>query len=79
MAPEPPAAPTPDPDETVQMNVRVKRSIVDQIDARRAPLDLSRDKWVARALTWALAQPQPSRHPLTASTGNRTAPPPPRS
>lgn len=42
----------------VQMNVRVPPAIRDAADARRAPLGISRDEWVTRALTWALRQPQ---------------------
>lgn len=61
-------------EELVQMNVRVPRSLRDAIDARREPLNLSRDKWVARALRWALAQPKPStRSTIARTTTGRTA------
>lgn len=47
-------------DELVQCNIRIPRRLRDQIDDRRTNLHsgkISRDKWMARALTWALAQP----------------------
>ncbi len=55
--PDGPPPPRADPDELVQMNVRVPRRLRDQIDSRRGPLSMSRDKWVANALRWALRQP----------------------
>jgi len=55
-----------DPDDRVQMNVRVPRHLRDTIDTRRAPLHLSRDAWVSRALTWALQRTQ--------TTSTQTAP-----
>lgn len=48
----------PPPEPTVQMNVRVPASLVERIDARRGKIGLSRDKWAARALDWALRQPE---------------------
>lgn len=55
------------------MNVRVKRSLRNDIDARRAPLGLSRDEWVARALKWALNQPPRTRSSaITTAVRKRT-------
>ena len=50
-------------DPLVQMNVRVPRSVVDQVNTRRAESGLSQSKWVTRALKFTLAQPrvQPKR------------------
>lgn len=64
------------PDDIVQMNVRVRRGLRDQLDARRAVKDMSRDKWVANALQFALNH-HPQAAPLTNSVG-RTATPPHR-
>lgn len=67
-----PSQPRPDPDELVQMNVRVPRSLRDEVDARRARLDLSRDRWVVRALRFALAQPgNPARGRKTVARTKR--------
>lgn len=66
----PPAKP-----DLVQMNVRVPRELRDQIDARRAQKDMSRDKWVANALRFALAQ-HAAGTPMRATPTKRTAPPP---
>jgi hypothetical protein len=67
-------APEPDPDELVQMNVRVPRKLRDEIDERRGKLRLSRDKWVVRALGFALkagAGPRPrGRTVARTPTGN---------
>lgn len=69
----------PDPNELVQMNVRVPRWVRARIDARRAGMSdphtdkpLSRDKWVANAALYALEAPE--RTPTT-NTRRRTAPP----
>lgn len=77
------AEPTPSPDpasELVQMNVRVPRGLRDAVDARRANVNggISRDKWVAKALTFALQQPIRRTKPTTTAPGMRTAPPPHR-
>lgn len=45
------------------MNVRVPPELRDAVDARRGPLGLSRDVWIERALTWALAQPVGKKRP----------------
>lgn len=67
----PDGPPLPDPDELVQMNVRVPRSLRDELDERRGRLDLSRDRWVVNALRWALKQPgRPQR--TTRKTVSRT-------
>lgn len=72
---EPPEIPArSDDDPLVQMNVRVPKSLRDAIDARRATKGLSRDKWVTRALTWALQQHL--RADPHQNTRGRTAPPP---
>lgn len=66
----------PDPDdELVQTNVRIPRGLRNAVDARRAVKGLSRDKWVANALRYALSAAD--RAPTTAP-GRRTAPPPNR-
>lgn len=49
------------------MNVRLPADLIEQIDARRARLDLSRDAWVERALRYAIAAP-PSIRTETART-----------
>lgn len=66
------------PDELVQMNVRVPRSVKAAIDQRRAGLTdpvtgrpMSRDRWVTNAARYALQAP---RRP-TGNTQRRTAPP----
>lgn len=75
--------PAPDPDELVQTNLRIPRSLRDAIDARRAllPTDdgrpVSRDKWAARVFRHALRQPAPGTATPTAP-GMRVAPPPHR-
>lgn len=66
----PPAEP---PVQRVQMNVRVPATLREQIDARREPLGLSRDLWVERALTWALAQPPARRKHPTSLKGSVVA------
>lgn len=60
--------------DRVQMNVRLPRDLLEQIDARRAVKDLSRDKWVERALRFALDQHPAAR--TVSNTKGRTAPPP---
>lgn len=67
-------------DELVQCNIRIPRRLRDQIDERRAALPdgkISRDKWMARALKWALAQPVASprraRRTIARNTRGRTA------
>jgi hypothetical protein len=74
------AATEPDPNEPVQMNVRVPRWLRARINARRAGMTdpandkpLSRDKWVVNAVKYALDTPD--RTPTT-NTRRRTAPPP---
>lgn len=69
-----------DPNELVQMNVRVPRWVRGRIDARRKGMvdaktekPLSRDKWVTNAALYALEAPE--RTPTT-NTRRRTAPPP---
>lgn len=64
-----------DPDDPlVQCNVRLPKSVRDQIDARRAVKDMSRDLWVTNAVRFALSQ-----HPGPTLSGTaRTAPPPHR-
>lgn len=50
----------------IQCNVRLPEDLVAAIDVRRAKKDLSRDKFVERALRYALAQqpaPQPGARP----------------
>lgn len=71
-------APDPQPDDLVQMNVRVPRWLRDDVDARRAQVNggISRDKWVARVMEWALRQPTTRAAPT--APGMRTAPPPHR-
>lgn len=45
-----------------QMNVRLPENLVDEIDRRRNLKGLSRDKWVERALIYAITQgPRPPR------------------
>ena len=57
---DPPAQPTKVP--RVQMNVRIPEDLRDEVDARRARKDMSRDLWVERALRFALAYgPGPTR------------------
>lgn len=70
---------TPDDDPLVQVNVRVRRSLRDRIDQRRATLvdpktkrPMSRDRWLANAAKYALEAP--TRTP-TVNTQRRTAPP----
>lgn len=44
------------------MNVRLPENLVDEIDRRRNLKGLSRDKWVERALIYAITQgPRPPR------------------
>lgn len=58
-----PDDPPPDPNELIQMNVRVPRWLRDAVDERRDRVRdgqgkaLSRDRWVTRALSFALKQP----------------------
>jgi hypothetical protein len=68
-----------DPNELVQMNVRVPRWLRERVDTRRAGMTdptsdkpLSRDKWVVNAVKFALDAP--TRTP-TGDTRRRTAPP----
>lgn len=77
LAPDP--DPQPDPDELVQLNIRVPRSLRDQIDARRAlvvnkatgKLGVSQAMWLTNAARFALRQ-----HPApTTAPGRRTARP----
>lgn len=70
-----PAASGPKPPKR-QLNVRVPPDLIDQIDARRAVKDMSRDRWVENALRFALGH-HPQAGPLT-NTRGRTAPPPHR-
>lgn len=64
--------PDDDPDPIVQMNVRVPLSLRNEIDARRGNLKLSRDKWVTRALRFALKQPgTPARRRRTVARTER--------
>lgn len=69
-----------EPDELVQMNVRVPRSVKAAIDARRAGLtdpvtgrQMSRDRWVTNAAKYALQAPR--RPTSSTTTQRRTAPP----
>ena len=73
-----PTPPADTPDDLVQMNVRVPRSLRDRVDERRATVNggISRDKWVARALNFALSAPR--SRPVRTGPGTRTAPPPHR-
>lgn len=67
-----------DPDEVVQMNVRVPRSLRDAIDARRAQVrnGLSQSQYVANAVRFALQHAPAAGHFDTPA--GRTAPPPAR-
>ena len=56
-----------------QMNVRLPADLVDQIDERRARLDLSRDVWVERVIRHALSLK--ASQARTTAPGQRTAPP----
>jgi hypothetical protein len=42
------------PDDQVRVTVRLHRSEVDAIDAVGAPMGLSRNEWIKRALRWQL-------------------------
>lgn len=56
----------PDPPPTTrrrQMNVRLPADLIEQVDARRARKDMSRDTWVERALRYALANSPAPRTP----------------
>ena len=53
--------------ERKQFNVRLPTDLIEAVDARRAKKDLSRDKWVEKALRFALAQ-QPAPRPGTRPT-----------
>lgn len=70
---------SPDPDELIQVNVRIPRALRDEMDARRATVNggMSRDKWAAAAFRFALRQPKPGTATPT-GPGMRTAPPPHR-
>lgn len=66
-------------DQLVQVNVRIPRRLILEADRRRKNLPsgpVSRDKWVARALRWALSQPvesqQRSRRTLARTPSGRT-------
>jgi hypothetical protein len=49
--------PTDDPaDALVQMNVRVKRSMITALDTRRKALGMTRDDWIRNVIEWALYQ-----------------------
>lgn len=61
-------------DPLVQMNVRVPTALREQVDARRAALGLSRDRYVTRAAAHALHQ-HVRGEPHSNRVG-RTAPPP---
>lgn len=63
-----------DDDPLVQTNVRVPPALREQVDARRAALGLSRDRYVTRALTHALHQHV--RGSTHTNRVGRTAPPP---
>lgn len=75
---------TDQPDPLVQMNVRVPQSLRDDIDARRAAVTdaktgregISRDRWVANAIRYAMSTRPPAR--TLSNTVGRTAPPPHR-
>lgn len=55
-------APDPNADDPwVQMNVRVRKSMLARVDARRKKLEMSRDDWTRHVFEWALLQP-----PMTA-------------
>ena len=43
-----------DPDEQVRVTVRLNRSEIEAIDAVGAPIGLSRNEWIKRALRWQL-------------------------
>lgn len=54
--------------ERVQCNVRLPKDLIQAMDERRAKKDLSRDKWVERAIRFALSQqpaPRPGTRPTT--------------
>lgn len=74
-----PPPPDEDPDELVQVNVRIPRWLKNDLDARRATINggISRDRWAANAFKFALKQPRPGAAVPTAP-GMRTAPPPHR-
>lgn len=65
------------PDPRVQVNVRLPKALRDEIDARRAPLGLSRDEWIKRALTYAMQQRPDRRTPtaIVTARGKRTVRP----
>jgi len=44
-------------DPWVQMNVRVRRSMLNRVDERRKKLKLTRDDWTRHVFEWALLQP----------------------
>jgi len=46
-----------DDDPWVQVNVRMRRSMRDALDARRGLLGLTRDAWFRYVTEWALLQP----------------------
>lgn len=55
----------PEPPPRRQMNVRLPEDLIEEVDARRAIKDLSRDRFVENALRYALTHhpaPQPTRH-----------------
>lgn len=45
------------PAQRKQISLRLPPEVLDQIDARRAPLRLSRDEWLRRAAEYCLALP----------------------
>lgn len=62
-------------DDRVQVNVRLPKALRDEIDARRAPLRMSRDEWMRRALTFAMQVPTRNRSSaVVTAIGRRTVP-----
>lgn len=71
----PDGPPEPDPEETVQMNVRIPRRLLNRVDERRGRLNLSRDKWVIRVLEHVLKEPgNPNRTVATTTRGRSVKP-----
>lgn len=47
----------PEDDPYIQVNIRIRRSMKERVDARRAKFGLSRDDWMRHVIEWALFQP----------------------
>lgn len=53
------AGPRKEPKDRTQVNIRLPLDLIAALDERRYALNISRDEWMKRVITWALQQPEP--------------------